>query len=216
MDIFQSYYDAADSEKAVSMAAYMKNQFAFLGLQKPARAALSRCFLAQKKKQAAVDWDFIFRCFELPQREFQYLAVDYLMGIKGRLGADDLGHIETLIVTKSWWDTVDLLAGVAGDIVLRHEETKEQVIAKWMQSDNLWLRRVSILFQLKYKDKTDTALLSRTILHNCDTKEFFLNKAIGWALREYSKTNAEWVRQFLDGHSLNALSVREASKHLQG
>lgn len=96
MDIFQSYYDAADSKKAVSMAAYMKNQFAFLGLQKPARAALSRSFLAQKKKQAAVDWDFIFRCFELPQREFQYLAVDYLMGIKGiaalyeHCGSDDI------------------------------------------------------------------------------------------------------------------------------
>ncbi len=214
MDIFQSYYDAADSEKAVGMAAYMKNQFAFLGLQKTERAALSRSFLAHKKKQAAVDWDFIFRCFELPEREFQYLAVSYLLAVEGRLGANDIGHIETLIVTKPWWDTVDMLAGVAGDIVLRHDETKEEVVAKWMQSDNLWLRRVSILFQLKYKDKTDTAFLSRAILFNCDTKEFFLNKAIGWALREYSKTDAEWVRQFIGAHSLSALSVREASKCL--
>lgn len=214
MDIFQILYDAADSEKASDMAAYMKNQFAFLGLPKPQRAVLTRSFFAQKKKEAAVDWDFIFHCFELPEREFQYLAVDYLIAVKGRLEAGDLGRIETLIVTKSWWDTVDMLAGVAGDIVLRHEEAKETVMAGWMQSDNLWLRRVSILFQLKYKQKTDTSFLERAIYHNCETKEFFLNKAIGWALREYSKTNAAWVREFLAAHSLSALSVREASKYL--
>ena len=214
MDIFQSYYQAADTDKAVGMSAYMKNQFAFLGLQKPARASLSRSFLAQKKKEAAVDWDFICRCFEMPEREFQYIAIDYLIAVKGRLQANDLGRIETLIITKSWWDTVDLLAGVAGDIIMRHDETKDEFAAKWMQSDNLWLRRVSILFQLKYKEKTDTAFLSRAILKNGDTKEFFLNKAIGWALREYSKTDAEWVRGFISTHSLNALSVREASKYL--
>ena len=214
MDIIQSFYDAADSETAAGMAAYMKNQFAFLGLQKPRRAALSRSFLVQKKKEAAVDWDFICRCFEMPEREFQYIAVDYLIAVKGRLQADDLGHLETLIITKSWWDTVDLLAGVAGDIIMRHDETKDEFAAKWMQSDNLWLRRVSILFQLKYKEKTDTAFLSRAILKSGDTKEFFLNKAIGWALREYSKTDAEWVRRFISAHSLSALSVREASKYL--
>ena len=214
MDIFQSFYDAADSKMAAGMAAYMKNQFAFLGLQKQRRAALSRSFLVQKKKEAAVDWDFICRCFEMPEREFQYIAIDYLIAVKGRLQANDLGRIETLIITKSWWDTVDLLAGVAGDIILRHDEMKDKVVAKWMQSDNLWLRRVSILFQLKYKDSTDTAFLSRAILKNGDTKEFFLNKAIGWALREYSKTDAEWVRRFINAHSLNALSVREASKYL--
>lgn len=214
MDIFQSFYDAADSEMAAGMAAYMKNQFAFLGVQKPRRATLSRSFLVQKKKEAAVDWDFICRCFEMPEREFQYIAIDYLIAVKGRLQANDLVRIETLIITKSWWDTVDLLAGVAGDIILRHDETKDEFVAKWMQSDNLWLRRVSILFQLKYKDNTDTAFLSRAILKNGDTKEFFLNKAIGWALREYSKTDAEWVRRFISAHSLSALSVREASKCL--
>ncbi len=214
MDIFQSFYDAADSEMAAGMAAYMKNQFAFLGVQKPRRATLSRSFLVQKKKEAAVDWDFICRCFEMPEREFQYIAIDYLIAVKGRLQANDLVRIETLIITKSWWDTVDLLAGVAGDIILRHDETKDEFVAKWMQSDNLWLRRVSILFQLKYKDNTDTAFLSRAILKNGDTKEFFLNKAIGWALREYSKTDAEWVRRFISAHSLSALSVREASKYL--
>ncbi len=109
---------------------------------------------------------------------------------------------------------MDLLAGVAGDIVQRHENTKKEVIAVWMKSDNLWLRRVSIIFQLKYKDKTDTDFLARAIRHNCDTKEFFLNKAIGWALREYSKTNAAWVKQLICAHSLSALSVREASKYL--
>lgn len=215
MDIFQAFRDAADSAKAPDMAAYMKNQFAFLGIQKPRRAELSRSFLAQKKRDmAAVDWDFVFQCFELPEREFQYLAVDYLMAVKSRPGADDIHRMETLIVTKSWWDTVDMLSVIVGDIALRHEEVKEQVIIRWMMSDHLWLRRSSILFQLKYKKHTDTAFLTRAKLQNCDTKEFFLNKVIGWALREYSKTDAEWVRRFLGEHQLSALSVKEASKYL--
>ncbi len=214
MDIFKAYYAAADPAMASGMAAYMKNQFAFLGLQKPQRAALSREFLAAKKKEKAVDWDFIFKCFELPEREFQYLAVDYLLGVKSRLEADDMRRMETLIVTRSWWDTVDTLAVIAGDIVLRHQELKEQVVAGWMVSDNLWLRRTSILFQLKYKPRTDTEFLSRAVLRSCGTKEFFLNKAIGWALREYSKTDAQWVREFLAAHTLSALSVKEASKYI--
>ncbi len=214
MDIFEAYYDAADPAMASGMAAYMKNQFAFLGLQKPQRAELSRSFLAAKKKEKAVDWDFVFKCFELPEREFQYLGMTYLLDVKNRLAADDIHRMEKLIVTKSWWDTVDMLATIVGDIVMRHPELKEQVIAGWVTSDNLWLRRASLLFQLKYKTQTDTAFLSRAILCNCDTKEFFLNKAIGWVLREYSKTDAQWVRDFLAAHSLSALSVKEASKYI--
>ncbi len=214
MDIFKAYYDAADPAMASGMAAYMKNQFAFLGLQKPQRAALSRDFLAAKKKDKTVDWDFVFKCFELPEREFQYLGMTYLMDVKSRLAADDIHRMETLIVTKSWWDTVDMLAVIAGDIILRHQELKEQVVIGWMTGDHLWLQRVSILFQLKYKQQTDTEFLSRAILQNCNTKEFFLNKAIGWALREYSKTDAQWVREFLAAHTLSALSVKEASKYI--
>lgn len=214
MDIFESYYDAADPAMASGMAAYMKNQFTFLGLQKPQRALLSRSFLAAKKKETAVDWDFVFKCFKLPEREFQYLGMTYLMDVKNRLAADDIHRMETLIVTKSWWDTVDMLAVIAGDIVLRYQELKERVIAGWMTSDNLWLRRSSLLFQLKYKQQTDTEFLSRAILHSCDTREFFLNKAIGWALREYSKTDAQWVREFLAAHKLGTLSVKEASKYI--
>ena len=214
MDIFKAYYAAADSATATGMAAYMKNQFAFLGLQKPQRAALSRDFLAAKKKDKTVDWDFVFKCFELPEREFQYLGMTYLMDVKNRLAADDIHRMEALIVTKSWWDTVDMLAVIAGDIILRHQELKEKVVIGWMTGDHLWLRRVSILFQLKYKQQTDTEFLSRAILQNCNTKEFFLNKAIGWALREYSKTDAQWVRDFLAAHTLSALSVKEASKYI--
>ena len=214
MDIFKAYYAAADSTMASGMAAYMKNQFAFLGLQKPQRAALSRDFLTAKKKEKAVDWDFVFKCFELPEREFQYLGMTYLMDVKSRLAAADIHRMETLIITKSWWDTVDMLAVIAGDIVLRYQELKERVIAGWMTSDNLWLRRSSLLFQLKYKQRTDTAFLSRAILQSCGTKEFFLNKAIGWVLREYSKTDAQWVRDFLAAHKLSTLSVKEASKYI--
>jgi 3-methyladenine DNA glycosylase AlkD len=122
--------------------------------------------------------------------------------------------IEKLITTKSWWDSVDAINIVVGHIAMKYPEVKEGILSKWKKSDNIWLNRVSIVFQLKYKEKTDTEFLSKAILHNSKTDEFFINKAIGWALREYSKTNKEWVRNFIESHELSKLSVREGSKYI--
>lgn len=213
-DIFQAYYAAADPAKAGPMAAYMKNQFPYLGLQKPDRAALSRDFLKAKKAEPSVDFAFIERCFALPEREFSYLALEYLDAVKKRLTPDDLPFLEQLVQTRPWWDTVDTIAPIAGDVLRRYPEVREAAAARWMAHDSFWMRRMSILFQLKYKAETDTALLERVILANCDTTEFFLNKAIGWALREYSKTDAAWVRVFIASHKLHPLSVREGSKYI--
>ncbi len=214
MDIISSYYAAADPAKAGPMAAYMKNQFPYLGLQKPQRAELSREFLKQKKAEPGVDLVFIERCFALPEREFSYLALTYLDAVKNRLTPNDLPFLEQLVQTRPWWDTVDTIAPIAGDVLRRFPEEREAVAARWMAHESLWVRRVSILFQLKYKAETDTKLLERAIQANCDTREFFLNKAIGWALREYSKTDAAWVRAFIASHKLHPLSVREGSKYM--
>lgn len=214
-ELILSFYENKDQNQAIYMAAYMKNQFPFLGIPKPQRAILQRDFTKSAKKQPSVDWEFVFLLWDLPEREFQYLAVDYLLALKDKLQKADINHIRTLIMTKSWWDTVDILAGnLIGTLCAAQPELIQSHIVKWADSENIWLVRSAILFQLKFKENTDTQLLSSIIISNSNTKEFFINKAIGWALREYSKTNKIWVRTFLASNSLHPLSLREASKYL--
>ncbi len=161
-----------------------------------------------------MDWDFIFKCYDMPEREFQYLAIDYMDKVKDLFKPDHMEKIEKLITTKSWWDTVDYINRIVGYIAMKYPRIKETTIERWIYSDNIWLKRVSIIFQLKYKGKTDTEFLKKAILYNSQTDEFFINKAIGWALREYSKTNKEWVRDFIENNELSQLSVKEGSKYL--
>ncbi|WP_232699687.1 DNA alkylation repair protein [Brevibacillus daliensis] len=213
MDIFQQYVQAADPIKAVKMAAYMKDHFPFLGLPRPEQVKLSKPFLQTKKNETTIDWEFIFLCYQKPEREFQYLAIDYLAKMKKKLHPDDMIRLEELITTKSWWDTTDSLDNIVGYMYLQFPQIKETILC-WIDSENIWLKRVSINFQLAFKEKTDTELLERAICSNLNTNEFFVDKAIGWSLREYSKTNKEWVAEFIQAHPLSKLSVREASKYL--
>ena len=214
MDIIKVFYDNRNDAQAEPMAKYMKNNFSFLGLKTPERRVLAKDFFNEKKKDKEIDWDFIFKCYDLPEREFQYLAIGYLDRVNSLLTPDDMGNIEKLIVLKSWWDSVDSIAPIVGKICTRYPEVKDDIVAKWIHSDNIWLNRVSIIFQLGYKEKTDTGFLGKAILANSQTNEFFINKAIGWALREYSKTNKEWVRDFIENNKLSNLSVREGSKYI--
>ncbi|MEH6940420.1 DNA alkylation repair protein [Bacillus sp. JJ722] len=213
MDIFAIYMAHANEEKAEKMAAYMKNHFSFLGIQKPDRVKISKAFLKEKKKEREIDWNFVFDCYERPQREFHYLAIDYLISNKIKLNKKDIHTIETLIKRHSWWDSTDALSNLIGFLCEEHPNLKS-VVQNWIDCENIWLRRVSIIFQLKYKTKTDTDFLQTAIIHNLNSDEFFINKAIGWALREYSKTDRNWVRTFINEHPLAPLSVREGSKYL--
>lgn len=216
MDLFAAMYKKSNAENALPMAKYMKNQFPFLGLKKPERMKLVKPHLQEKKKEKRVDWDFIRRCYAMPEREFQYVAIDYLELMRDFLTAADMDRIEWLVRTKSWWDTVDALNRVVGYLVMKYPVLKEQRVRRWMTSDNIWLVRLSLIFQLKYKEKTDTEFLKEAILANCRRVEFFIDKAIGWILREYSKTNPSWVKSFLAsyGDQLSSLSIREGSKYL--
>ena len=208
------FYNNKNEELAVPMAKYMQNKFPFLGIKTPERKELAKQFLNERKKDNIVDWDFIYKCFDLPEREFQYLAIAYLNTVGNLLTLDDMDNIERLITTKSWWDSIDSINPIVGYICLQHYEVKEKVVDKWIYSKNIWLKRASILFQLKYKEKTDTIFLKKAIVNNCDSDEFFVNKAIGWALREYSKTNKEWVKDFIENNGLSKLSVKEGSKYI--
>ncbi|HWP95468.1 MAG TPA: DNA alkylation repair protein [Syntrophomonadaceae bacterium] len=214
-ELITVFYENRDPLQAVPMAAYMKNQFPYLGLPKPKRTRLGKEFIKQARKQKTIDWDLVFSLWDLQEREFQYLAVDYLLSLHANLQKADITHIESLLISKSWWDTVDILAtNITGALCAQKPELIQSHILKWAESDNIWLVRTSILFQLKYKAHTDTEVLGSVIIKNSSTREFFINKAIGWALREYSKTNKEWVQAFLANHTLHSLSMREASKHL--
>jgi hypothetical protein len=207
--ILMQLQDVADAQKAIEMAAYMKNQFDFLGIPTPLRRKLCKPLFK------APDWDFVEACWESPYREMQYVATDYLNALVEQLTPQDLSRLELLITRKSWWDTIDSLDKVIGGIFLNFPEIRPQLI-HWSQHDNIWLRRVAIDCQLSLKRQTDQALLSEVIQNNFGQSEFFINKAIGWALREYGKTNPDWVKNFVQQYRemMAPLSVREALKRL--
>lgn len=212
--MFQRLEELADPEQGAKMAAYMRNCFPFLGVPKPALTAFKKPYLREGIKHP-FDWEFVFSCWEKPYREAQYIAVAYILARKKELTAEDLDNIRRLITEKSWWETTDCLDEAVGDIVLRCPEQKRTML-EWSVDDDLWLRRTAIDFQQKYRERTDTALLSQIIQNNFGSREFFINKAIGWSLREYSKTDPAWVAAFLGkyGDRLDKLSRREAAKYL--
>lgn len=203
-------------ENAIPMQKYMKNHFPFLGIKMPLRKELVRRFYKESGLlKESFQSQFVITLWKKEEREYQYAALDYIEKFLKKLKKGDLSLMEKLITTKSWWDTVDMLAQKpVGTIAAAHPEVIPEMIEGWAYGNHLWLRRTAILFQLKYKEKTDTDLLERFIQHNADDKEFFIQKAIGWALREYSKTNPNWVNSFIDGNKLSSLSVREGSKYL--
>ncbi len=214
-EVIKMFYENRNDVEAEKMSAYMQKKFPFLGIKKPLRSSLQKEFIKQWKKTKEIDWEFVFKLWDLPEREFQYFAIDLIVSLVNELQKNDINQIEKLITTKSWWDTVDILSTKAvGEICEKYSELKENAIINWSKSENMWLKRSAILFQLKYKEKTDTILLEKIIVENSNSDEFFINKAIGWALREYSKTDREWVRKFIQQNTLKPLSIREGSKYL--
>lgn len=205
----------ADRSAASSMSAYMKNQFLFYGIAAPVRKALYNEFLKAEKKRKAIDWAFLDECYADEHREFQYLVYDYLLSMKKYVTYGDLTRIKEYITTKSWWDTVDLLCKVIGDVSLRDNRVKTLIIS-WSQDENIWLKRTAIQHQMSLKDKTDAEVLEKTIKNSLGSSGFFVNKAIGCALRDYAKSNPVWVTEFLlkYGDALSPLSRKEAGKYL--
>lgn len=213
--LFQLFEENRNEERARQMSAYMRNLFPFLGIQTPKRRELSREFLKEARKKQAVDWEFVKRCWAKEEREYQYLALDYLKRMEKWLTARDTVKLKELALDKSWWDTVDVIDKLIGNIALNHPKINEKLL-EWSVADNIWLRRIAINHQRGRKEKTDTQLLEKVIVNNLGQTEFFIQKAIGWALRDYSKTDPEWVRRFIKKHEgkMAPLSIREASKYL--
>ena len=206
-----------DPLQAAPMKKYMREQFEYLGIKTPKNVALQKEFFAEHGLLSLPDLDIILRdLWSLPPREFQYVAVGLLGRFNKQIPAKLIRTIEYLLITKSWWDTVDILAGgTVGVHFRRFPEVRERYLVRWRASDNFWLRRTAILFQLNYRQQTDFDLLSEIIRENLDSKEFFINKAIGWSLRQYARTDPKAVTAFVKSTPLHPLSRREAMKHLE-
>lgn len=207
----------ASPTNAAPMKRYMRDQFDYLGLKGPQMVALLRQHIDVHGLPPLAELDAVLReLWALPQREFQYAAISILGRLEKQLPAPFVRTLEYLIVTKSWWDTVDTIStGPLGLHFMRHPKVRDRTLAKWRKSKNFWLRRACILFQLNYKQQTDFPLLQEIIRENLGSKEFFINKAIGWALRQHTRVDAKAVRKFVAETPLHPLSAREALKWLE-
>jgi len=206
-----------DEARARQMRAYMRDQFPFLGIMKTERVRLSRAALAGLRRPSERDVDEVaIGCWERDEREYQYAGIWYVRRNASVLGPGFLATAKRLITTKSWWDTVDdLAANVVGGLIARHQELASTMDG-WIGSKNLWLSRSALIHQLRYRAETDADRLFAYCLRRAGDTDFFIRKAIGWALREYTKTDAEAVVGFLreNAEALSGLSRNEAVKWL--
>ena len=213
--LYEEMIQHKNEEQAQKMSKYMLNKFEYIGIKTPERREIFKNFFKEYKNEEKIDWEFVNKCWENKYREFQYIAADYLKNMKDKLTRDDIPKLKQLILKKSWWDTIDNLDMTIGALALK-DSNVNKILLEWSIDENIWLRRIAIDHQLLRKEKTDTELLEKILKNNLGQAEFFINKAIGWALRDYSKTNPEWVKNFIEKNRENMakLSIKEASKYL--
>ena len=213
--LYEEMIQHKNEEQAQKMSKYMLNKFEYIGIKTPERRKIFKNSFKEYKNKEKIDWEFVNKCWENKYREFQYIAADYLKNMKDKLTIDDIPKFKQLILKKSWWDTIDNLDMTIGALALK-DSNVNKILLEWSLDENIWLRRIAIDHQLLRKEKTDTELLEKILKNNLGQAEFFINKAIGWALRDYSKTNPNWVKNFIEKNreKMAKLSIREASKYL--
>lgn len=204
-----------NTEKKAGMEQYMKNKFPFCGIQSVERRNLATDLLQSSKLLPVSEvLKLIHFYYGKAEREYQYIAVDIAVANVKRFSLIDVEEISQLVVQKSWWDSVDALRKFFGLWVKNNWENFVDVFELFYTSDDFWMRRIAINLQLMYRKETKIDYLEKSILQDRETDEFFIQKAIGWSLREYSKTDAEWVRNFIQQNDLSKLAVREGGKYL--
>ena len=213
--LYEEMIQHKNEEQARQMSKYMLNKFEYIGIKTPERRKIFKNFFKEYKNEEKIDWEFVNKCWENRYREFQYVAADYLKDKKDKLTIDDIPKLKQFILKKSWWDTIDNLDMTIGALALK-DSNVNKILLEWSLDENIWLRRIAIDHQLLRKEKTNTELLEKILKNNLGQAEFFINKAIGWALRDYSKTNPEWVKNFIEKNKekMAKLSIKEASKYL--
>ena len=209
------YLAHADKERAVSMAKYMKDNFEYFGIPSPQRKAIEKEFVKKFGKPPVAQLPAVIKeAFQKPQCEFQYFIIELTISLRKELPQGFIKTARFMLVTKSWWDSVDAIAAyIAGGLVKKYPALAK-TMDEWIESGNMWLQRTAILHQIRFKKDTDEKRLFNYCLRRASSKEFFIRKAIGWALREYTKTNPDAVRKFVSEAPLSAFSKKEALKRL--
>ena len=197
---------------AVKQKAYMRGQFEYYGLKTEIRRDIQKPFLVKQFLLEKKDLGTIVRLlWEKPQREYHYFAQELVFKYVKLFEKEDILLYEYMVTHNSWWDTVDFIATkLIGSYFKIYPEQRAPFVQKWLKSNNIWLQRSALIFQLKYKKELDTELLSTAVNALLGTNEFFINKAMGWVLREYIRTNPQWVIEFVERTDLSKLSRNEA------
>ena len=214
--LIQTLEKNSNPENAVQMSSYMKDQFKFYGIKSPLRKELQKQFIKEYgKPEIELIPKEVKSIWNNCNRELNYIIIDLLRPKRYWIDEHSIDIAEWMISNKSWWDTVDIIAtNLVGEYFQLHPKKIEYYNAKWINSNNIWLIRTAIIFQLKYKESTNFELLKQNIRQHCHSKDFFIKKAIGWALREYSKHSPSEVIDFIESNELQPLSLREATKYL--
>lgn len=201
--------------KAAGAGAYMRHLFVFYGCDTNERRKHTKVLINEAALPFNEVCELVNFLWQQKEREYHYAAIEWMMHYKKHWTIDTIQLFEMMITHQSWWDSVDYISSkLVGEYFKLYPKQIKPITRRWNRGDHMWLQRVSIIFQLTYKDKTDTELLFDYILYHRKSKEFFIQKAMGWALRQYARTSAKAVKDFVGAHSLPALTVREALKHL--
>ena len=202
-------------ENKKPMENYMKNRYPFVGVKSPDRKKQSKELINESKLYSLEQlFQTINYLYQKEEREYQNLAIDMCEVNVNRLSFEELQDYSQFIQLKSWWDTVDAWRKIYGLYIKRVPEDKEKMFYYFYQHENMWMRRVSITLQLMEKEKTDVELLEKAIMFDRYTDEFFIQKAIGWSLRQYSKVNPNWVKAFTSEKELLPFAKKEALKQI--
>ncbi len=217
----QTRFEAlADPEKAIPMAKYMKTEMPFYGIQKTERNLVNRELKKQYRPKDRRQYNTIIKAlWKLPHREEKYTAIQYAKQTDEFISSESFSIFELMIRQGQWWDFVDDIAiRLVGRMLFKERKKMKMILDRWIVDDDLWIRRSAIISQILHKDQTDEEQLFRYCLKCIHEQDFFIRKAIGWALRDYSKTNEKPVREFLINNrdQLSGLSFREGSKYVTG
>ena len=216
-DLTSHFSKYANAKNASHMKDYMRGKFEFYGIKTKERRVLLKQTIEQNKEELATNVrELTFKLYALPQRELHLTANEIFdRQLRKKYLKNDIALVERLITENSWWDTVDFIAKqILGNYLTMYPEMVEKTITRFSNVDNMWLNRSAIIFQLGYKHNTNEELLFKQCMAHKESNEFFIQKAIGWALREYGKTNPQSVLNFVNSTSLKPLSHREAIRNI--
>ena len=218
LNLTEEFNKFQSSINAFAMSKYMKDRFLFYGIKAEDRKRIQKVWFSQLPKVLSFEqrWEILVELWEKDQREYQYVAIDWLNSWKKEwIQPEDIKQLRWLIENKTWWDSVDAIASnYLGKFAKKFPETAIEFVEDWRNESNFWINRSCLIFQLKYKNEVDFELLKSLIVQFQPNKEFFIQKAIGWSLRQYSKFSPDEVRDFVTEIKLTGLAYREATKYI--